>query len=47
MMKAVMLESPLIDEEFYLAATEGMKATATWEQCGEWARLVKARLGAV
>jgi len=47
MMKAVKIESPDMDDDFILAAISGMKQTGTWVQCGEWAGLVKARLGRV
>lgn len=47
MLKAVKLESPKMDDDFIVNAVEGMKAAGTWESCGEWAGLIKARLGQV
>lgn len=47
MIKAVQLESPLIDRDFYLSIVDAMSDATTWETCGELASQVKARLGAV
>jgi len=47
MRRAIQIESPLMDDEFILSAISGMQATGTWTGCGEWAGLVKARLGSV
>lgn len=47
MRRAVQIESPRMDDEFIVAAIAGMQATGTWAGCGEWAGLVKARLGSV
>jgi hypothetical protein len=47
MTKAMILECPLMDETFIHEMTSGMKVTATWDQCGVWAKMLKDRLGAV
>lgn len=47
MTAAVKLECPKMDNDFIHEATAGMKATVTWEQCGEWSKQLKDRLGAV
>lgn len=47
MTRAMKLECPMMDNDFIHEATAGMKATVTWEQCGEWSKQLKDRLGAV
>lgn len=45
--EAVKLESPLMDDDFLRSTISGMKQTGTWSQCGDWAALIKSRLGKV
>lgn len=47
MIRAVAIESPKIDRDFYLGIVECMEDATTWETCGELASQVKARLGVV
>ena len=47
MRAAVKTECPEMDDDFIIAAVQGMKVTGTWWQCGEWSRQINARLGSV
>lgn len=47
MERAVMLESPLIDSDFYHGSIHVMQNASTWATCSEWSGLIKDRLGAV
>jgi hypothetical protein len=43
----MIFECLFMDEMFIYEMIFGMKVTATWDQCGVWAKMLKDRLGAV